>query len=84
MQSVFLYIPSIYPRYAASIFAANNLARSLFAFAAVMYTRPMIEGIGVGPGMSIIGGLTVICGVGLVVLYYCGKGLRERSKFALS
>src|SRR5690349_8940384 len=35
-QSVLLYIPNIYPRYAASIFSANSLSRSLFAFAAIL------------------------------------------------
>jgi DHA1 family multidrug resistance protein-like MFS transporter len=42
-QSVLLYIPNIYPRYAASIFSANSLSRSLFAVAAICFSRPMVS-----------------------------------------
>ncbi|OAL19996.1 hypothetical protein AYO20_11569 [Fonsecaea nubica] len=49
-NSVFLYIPAIYPRYAASIFAANSVARALLAFVAVLVGRPMFKGIGIDGG----------------------------------
>ncbi|KAF1958540.1 benomyl/methotrexate resistance protein [Byssothecium circinans] len=83
-QAIFMYIPNIYPRYAASIFAANGLARSLFAVAAVLVGRPMFEGIGVDGGVSLLGGLTVLCCVGILALWKWGKLLRMRSKFAVA
>ncbi|KPI35390.1 Caffeine resistance protein 5 [Cyphellophora attinorum] len=82
-QSIFLYIPSIYPSYTASIFAANSLARSLFAFAAVLLTRPMLETLSVRGGVSLLAGLTIVCAVGQVVLWKIGKKLRARSRFAV-
>ncbi|KAF2241832.1 MFS general substrate transporter [Trematosphaeria pertusa] len=83
-QSIFLYIPNIYPRYAASIFAANSLARSLFAFAAILFSTPMFEGIGIDGGVSLLGGLMVLCVVGMGLLYKFGKVLRARSSFAVA
>ncbi|KAH8723908.1 major facilitator superfamily domain-containing protein [Phaeosphaeriaceae sp. PMI808] len=50
VQSILLYIPNIYPRYAASIFAANTFSRSALAFAAILFSRPMFEGIGIAGG----------------------------------
>lgn len=71
-----------YPRYAASIFAANSLSRSLFAFAAILYARPMLEALGIDGGVSLCAGLMVLCNIGMFVLWKYGKTLRERSKFA--
>lgn len=39
MQCVFVYLPMVYPQYAASLFAGNDFARSLLAFAAIMFAR---------------------------------------------
>ncbi|PVI06532.1 MFS general substrate transporter [Periconia macrospinosa] len=83
-QSIFLYIPNIYPRYAASIFAANGLARSLFAVVAVLVAKPMFDGIGVDGGVSLLGGLMVLCMFGIWALYKWGKVLRLRTKFAVA
>ncbi|OSS46120.1 hypothetical protein B5807_08034 [Epicoccum nigrum] len=82
-QSVLLYIPNIYPRYAASIFSANSLSRSLFAFAAVLFARPMFQGIGVDGGVSLLGGFMILCTLGMLVLFRFGKSMRERSRFAV-
>ncbi|KAF1841616.1 MFS general substrate transporter [Cucurbitaria berberidis CBS 394.84] len=84
VQSIFLYIPNIYPRYAASIFAANCLARASLAFAAVLFARPMFERLGVAGGVSLLAGLTAVCTVGMVALFWFGKRLRERSRFAVA
>ncbi len=84
VQSVFLYIPNIYPRYAASIFSANSLSRSLFAFAAILFSRPMFKGIGVDGGVSLLGGFMVLCSGGMVFMYVFGKRMRERSRFAVA
>lgn len=81
-QSIFQYLPRIYPRYAASIFALNSLSRSLFAVAAILYSHPMLERLGVDGGVSLSAGLMVLCNVGMFVLYRYGKALRARSTFA--
>jgi len=83
-QSVLLYIPNIYPKYAASIFSANSLSRSAFAFAAILFARPMFRGIGIDGGVSLLAGCMVLCSVGIFALYKFGKRLRERSRFAVA
>ncbi|KIW28087.1 uncharacterized protein PV07_07771 [Cladophialophora immunda] len=81
-NSIFLYIPAIYPRYAASIFAANSVARALLAFVAVLVGRSMFKGIGIDGGVSLLGGLTTVCAALLAGLYWSwGKKLRARSRF---
>jgi DHA1 family multidrug resistance protein-like MFS transporter len=82
-QSIFAYIPMIYPRYAASILAASSFARSLIAFAAVLFAEPLFTALGIGAGVSLLGGLTVLCAIGLVFLWKYGKWLRGRSSFAV-
>ncbi|KAH3910895.1 hypothetical protein HBH56_137710 [Parastagonospora nodorum] len=84
VQSVLLYIPNIYPRYAASIFSANSLSRSLFAVASILFSTPMFEGIGIDGGVSLLAGCMVICSILMVALWKWGKLLRERSRFAVA
>jgi DHA1 family multidrug resistance protein-like MFS transporter len=82
VQSIFLYIPNIYPRHAASIFAANSLSRSLLAVAAILFSRPMFIGIGIDGGVSLLAGCMVVCSLLMFALWKWGKILRERSRFA--
>lgn len=82
MQSIFVYLPMVYPQYTASLLAGNDAARSLLAFAAVMFGRPMYVGMGIGPACSLLGGLTAACIGGIFVLYLFGARLRAKSKFS--
>ncbi|KAK4501470.1 hypothetical protein PRZ48_007279 [Zasmidium cellare] len=50
MQCIFVYLPLVYPQYAASLFAGNDFARSTLAFAAVLFSRPMYINLNIGPG----------------------------------
>ncbi|KAJ0413513.1 major facilitator superfamily domain-containing protein [Aspergillus carlsbadensis] len=81
MQCVFLYVPACYPQYAASVFAATDFTRSAFACGAVMFSRPLYVNLGIGSGCSLLAGLTVVCAVGVHVLYRVGEALRRRSRF---
>ena len=82
MQVIFVYLPLTYPQYAASLFAGNDFARSSLAFAAVLFSRPMFLGMGIGPGVSLLGAFTAACIVGIFVLYFYGENLRARSRFS--
>jgi MFS transporter, DHA1 family, multidrug resistance protein len=82
MQVLFLYIPFTYPQYTASLFAANDLARSTFAAGAVVFARPMFVNLTVQGGVSLLAGLDIVCVGGLLTLYFYGASLRARSKFA--
>ncbi|OAA68561.1 Major facilitator superfamily domain, general substrate transporter [Niveomyces insectorum RCEF 264] len=83
-QAVLNYLPFTYPRYAGSLFAANTASRCLFAGAAVLFSPPLFRGLGVGGGVSLIAGLSVLCVFGLFGLYFYGADLRRRSKFAVT
>ncbi|KAH7109105.1 multidrug transporter [Dendryphion nanum] len=83
LQCIFTYVPMSYPQYAASLFAGNDFARSLFAFGAVLFSRPMYMNLGVAKGISLLGGLSVMGIFGMFGLYFYGAKLRARSKFAI-
>lgn len=81
-QVVFIYIALTYPQYAASLFAGNDFARSSIAAGAIHFSRPMFLNLGVGPGVSLLAGLTFGGCIGIFVLWHYGAALRARSKFA--
>ncbi|KAH8669166.1 benomyl/methotrexate resistance protein [Xylariales sp. PMI_506] len=82
LQCVFLYLPLTYPLYAASLFAGNDFVRATLAAGTIHFSRPLYANLGVGPGVSLLAGLTCVCIVGLFVLWHFGAFLRSRSRFA--
>ena len=82
MQPIFLYLPLSYPKYAASVFAGNTVARSVLAAAIVHCSQPLYVNLGVNRGVSLLGGFTIGCIFGIFALYHYGPSLRARSKFA--
>ena len=49
-----------YPQYAASLFASNDAVRALFAFGAILFSRPMFLKLGIAKGISLLAGLSVL------------------------
>jgi DHA1 family multidrug resistance protein-like MFS transporter len=84
MQCIFVYIPLSYPKYAASLFAANDFFRSALACGSVLFAHPLFGNLGVAKGTSLLGGLSVIGIIGIWLLYFNGAKLRSLSKFAIS
>ncbi|KAF2811077.1 MFS general substrate transporter [Mytilinidion resinicola] len=82
IQCIFLYLPITYPQYAASLFAGNDFIRSTLAAGAIHFSSPLYRNLGVGPGVSLVAGLTCGCVVGVYVLYFYGAQLRARSRFS--
>lgn len=82
MQVLFVYLPLSYPKYAASLFTANDLLRSSNAFSSLLYSRPLFLNLGTSKGISVLGGLTIAGALGMIWLYYFGKRLRALSRFA--
>ncbi|KAI5274908.1 MFS general substrate transporter [Aureobasidium subglaciale] len=80
-QCVFMYLPTLYPKYAASLFAASDFTRCTFALAAVLFSRPMYVYLGMGKACSLLAGLMIGCIFGLLALHRYGARLRQRSKF---
>lgn len=83
IQCMFLYIPLSYPKYAASLFAANDFFRSAFACSSILFAHPLYGNLGVSKGTSLLGGLSVIGIVGMWLLFFYGAKLRSLSKFAV-
>lgn len=83
MNNVLLYVALAYPRYSASLFAGNDVVRSTIAFAGIMWSGPLFKNLGVDKGCTLLGGLTIGCIIGIVILYVYGAKLRARSKFAI-
>lgn len=81
-QSVFIYLPMSYPRYAASLFAANDLCRSAFAAGCILFARPMFLNLGIGGGVSLLAGLACLGVLGMFCLWKYGAWLRSKSSFA--
>jgi len=69
-QCVFIYIPLTYPQYAASLFAGNDFCRSALAAGAILFARPLFINLGVGGGVSLLAGLTVVCIVSVPMLTF--------------
>lgn len=82
IQCIFVYLPMVYPQYAASLFAGNDFARSTLACTAIHWSTPMFKNLGIGPGVSLLAGLTCAGVIGIFVLYFFGEKLRARSRFA--
>jgi DHA1 family multidrug resistance protein-like MFS transporter len=83
LQAIFAYIPLSYPQYAASLFAGNDFVRSTFAFGCILFSRSMYLNEGIGKGVSILGGLSVLGWFGIFYLYINGAKMRAKSKFAV-
>jgi DHA1 family multidrug resistance protein-like MFS transporter len=82
IQCIFLYLPLVYPQYAASLFAGNDFARSAMAAGAIHFSYPLFHNLGVARGISLLGGLTIGCSAGVYALYFFGEKLRSKSRFA--
>ncbi|KAJ5930909.1 MFS general substrate transporter [Penicillium verhagenii] len=82
LQCIFSYIAVAYTRYSASLFAMNDFCRAYLAFAAIMWSGPLYDTLGVARGTTLLAGLTVGCVAGMFMLYFLGPALRKRSKFA--
>ena len=52
------------------------------AAGAIHFSTPLFYNLGVGPGVSLLAGLTVMGVIGVWILWIFGDKLRARSKFA--
>ncbi|KAJ5126457.1 hypothetical protein N7448_007236 [Penicillium atrosanguineum] len=81
-QALLIYIPRSYPKYAASLFAANDLVRSTTAAVFIMVTPYMYNNLGVPKGVALLASVSVLGIVGMAFLYLYGERMRARSRFA--
>lgn len=81
-QQCINFLVDTYGIYAASAVSANTFLRSILAAGFPLVAKPMFHNLGVGPAMSILGGVaTLAIPVPFLFMKY-GRTLRRRSKFA--
>ncbi|PNS17171.1 hypothetical protein CAC42_7225 [Sphaceloma murrayae] len=81
-QQCINFLIDTYTVYAASAVSANTFLRSIIAAALPLVARPMFRNLGVGPAMSVLGGIaTLAIPVPFLFMRY-GRDLRKRSRFA--
>ncbi|CAD0106389.1 unnamed protein product, partial [Aureobasidium uvarum] len=81
-QQCINFLVDTYSLYAASAVSANTFLRSLIAGGLPLAARPMFNNLGVGPAMSILGGIAALAlPVPFIFMKY-GLKLRKLSKFA--
>jgi len=74
------YILLAYPAHAASLFAGNDLLRSATGAAALMFSHPLYENLGVAKGVTVLASITVFCCGCLFAMFYWGDKLRARAR----
>ncbi|KAF4947193.1 hypothetical protein FSARC_14029 [Fusarium sarcochroum] len=77
------YLTDTYASYAASVIAANTVARSAGSAAAPLFTTQMFTALGVGGGGSLIGGVATLLAFIPFVFFWYGARIRKKSKYAL-
>ena len=81
-QQCINFLVDTYAVYAASAVAANTILRSFLAAAFPLVAKPMFHNLGIGPAMSILGGVAALAiPVPFIFMKY-GLVLRKMSKFA--
>ena len=81
-QQCINFLVDTYGMYAASATAANTFLRSLLACGLPLAVRPMFAAMGVGPGMSVLGGVAAVAIPVPFLFMKFGYSLRKRSRFA--
>ncbi|KAI9746350.1 MAG: hypothetical protein M1818_000062 [Claussenomyces sp. TS43310] len=76
------YLGMAYPAYAASVFAGNALMRSLFGVIFPLFARALFRRLGLGPGNSLLAGLSILFIPIPFFLYHYGTRIRHASKNA--
>ncbi|GJF00169.1 MFS general substrate transporter [Phanerochaete sordida] len=76
------YLADCYPRYVASVLASNDLFRSFIGAAFPLFSTAYFHNLGVGPALSIIGGIAIGMLPIPFALYRYGHKIRAWSKFA--
>ncbi|KAK6436200.1 hypothetical protein LTR95_007611 [Oleoguttula sp. CCFEE 5521] len=80
-QQCINFLVDTYALHAASAVSANTFLRSLMGSGLPLAAKPMFTALGVGPAMSILGGVAVLALPAPVLFMKYGKRLRAKSRF---
>jgi DHA1 family multidrug resistance protein-like MFS transporter len=78
-----VYIPTSYPQYAASLFAANDFSRLALACGSIMFAKPLYMNLGIGRGVTVLAGTSTLGIMGIWALYFWVDKRRARSRFTV-
>lgn len=81
LQGSLNYLCDAFPKYSASCIAANTFSRSIFACALPLLAPYLFEGLGIGWGSSVLGGIGFV--MSLLVFFIHKYGGRVRARFEL-
>ena len=81
-QQCINFLVDTYGLYSASATAANTFFRSILACGLPLAVRPMVKAMGIGPAVSLLGGIGCLCAPLPLLFIEFGPTLRKRSKFA--
>jgi DHA1 family multidrug resistance protein-like MFS transporter len=81
-NSIFTYQAHAYPKYQASVLAGNDFMRSCFGAGFPLFATAMFKNLGVNWASSLLAFLTICFVPFPFVLYFKGRDLRMKSKFA--
>jgi MFS family permease len=82
-QCLQLYALDVYPTYAASANAGNNMVRSLFGFAFPIIAPYLYSSLDYGYGNTVLAGIAIVIGVpSPFLLWRYGPSLRRRSPYS--
>ncbi|THU82725.1 MFS general substrate transporter [Dendrothele bispora CBS 962.96] len=77
--SIQLYLVDSF-KFAASALAANAVSLSLAGFVFPLFAGPMFNALDIGPGNSLLAGLSILIGIPFpIYLYFNGERIRERN-----
>ncbi|ETN40929.1 uncharacterized protein HMPREF1541_05209 [Cyphellophora europaea CBS 101466] len=76
------YLGMVYPDYAASVFAGNALFRASFGAIFPLFARQLFRNLGIGPGNSLLGGISILFLPMPFLFYMYGDRIRLISKNA--
>ena len=81
-QQCINFLVDTYGEYAASATAANTFLRSILAAALPLAAKPLFRNLGVGPAMSLLGGIAALALPAPFIFMRYGVTLRRMSRFA--
>jgi len=81
-QSILMYLALSYTNYQGSILAGNNLFRSVMASIFPLFGNVFFRNLGVGPGSSMLAGISIFLILVYSLLVKYGDRLRARSRYA--
>lgn len=81
-MSILSYLGDAYPKHIASVYAGNDLFRSIFGACFPLFASAMFSKLGLNWGNSLLGFISIAFIPAIFIIYWKGRDVRMRSKAA--